>query len=270
MCAPSPPPAPDFAAQATAQGVANKETAVAQSQASNPNITGPSGTRRVTWKNDPVTGNPVPTITDAYSPTQQQIFNTNQQSQQGLATVGRDAVGRIGGILGQDVNFDKTLGTQAQGRQEVIDAMMSRFDTDFDRQRDDTNSNLIARGIRPGTEAYEAEMDRINRSRTDALQQATISADTKSMDERRQAIVELMAQRQTPLNEISALRSGSQVAPLAFQQFSGTNMQAPNIYGAAKDQYGAQSDIYNAGVGQSNATMGAIGSLGAAAIGMMF
>ena len=120
MCSPSPPAPPDYTGAATAQGVANKEAAIATGQLSNPNINAPTGQRRVTWENDPVTGNPVPTITDSYSDSQQRIFDLNQQGQEGLATVGRDAVNRVGGILGQNVNFNRDLGTQAQGRQQPV------------------------------------------------------------------------------------------------------------------------------------------------------
>lgn len=269
MCAPSPPPPPDYAAAAAAQGAANKEAAIATAQASNPTIHSPSGVRQVLWSGDPNTGNQVPTVFETYSPTNQAIYDTNQQGQLGLATVGRDAVGRVGGILGKDVNYNRDLGTLGQGRQQVIDAMMSRYDTDLARRRDQTNSDLTARGIPRGSEAYNREMELMDRGRNDALQQATIAADSKALDERRQAIVEMMAQRQTPLNEISALRSGSQVAPLQFQPYTGANVQAAPMFQAAQAQGGADMNAYNAQVGQSNATMQGVASLGAAAM-MMF
>lgn len=265
-CAPSAPPPPDYAGAATAQGVANKEAAIATGQLSNPNINAPTGQRRVTWENDPVTGNPVPTITDSYSDSQQRIFDLNQQGQEGLATVGRDAVNRVGGILGQDVNFNRDLGTQAQGRQQVIDSMMSRFDTDQGRQKQNAESNLIARGIPRGSEAWNREMEQMDRARTDALQQATISADAKSMDERRQAITELMAQRQTPLNEISALRTGSQVNPLQFQPYTGATVQPTPIMQGAIAQGQAGQNAYNADVANSNAMMSGLFSLGSAGV----
>lgn len=267
MCAPSPPPPPDYAAAATAQGAANKEAAIAGSQISNPNIISPLGNQTVTYTNDPVTGNPVPTVTQSYNPTQQQIFETNQQGQLGLATVGRDAVGRIGNILGQDVNFNRDIGSQSQGRQEVIDAMMSRVNQDLGRRQGDVESTLTARGIPRGSEAWNREMDQLERSRTDALQQAIVGSDARAMDERRQAITELMAQRQTPLNEISALRTGSQVAPLQFQGFSGQNVgAAPVMQGAIAGQNAAM-DAYNAQAGQAGGLMSGLFSLGSAGLG---
>lgn len=252
MCAPSPPPAPDYQGAAIAQGQANKDAAVATGQLSNPNINGPTGTRRVTWSLDPTTGNAVPTITDAYTPEQQRIFDLNQSGAEGLARIGKEATDRVGGILGEDINFERDLGTQAQGRQGVIDAMMSRYDTDLGRRRDNTEANLIARGIPRGSEAWNREMELMDRGRNDALQQATISADSRAMDERRQAITELLAQRQTPLNEISALRSGSQVNQLNFQPYTGSKVDAAPIMAATQGQAGAARDSYNAEVASSN------------------
>ena len=268
MCAPAAPPPPDYAGAATAQGAANKESAIATAQASNPNINSPLGQRRVTWTIDPATGNSVPTITDQYSPQQQRIYDINQQGQEGLATVGRDAVNRVGGILGQDVNFDRDLGTQAQGRQEVIDAMMGRYDTDLGRRQEGIESDLIARGIPRGSEAWNREMEMLQRGRNDALQQATLAADARSMDERRQAITELMAQRQTPLNEISALRSGSQVAPLTFQPYSGATVQPAPIMAGAMAQGQAGINAYNQEVANNNAMMSGLFSLGGAVMGV--
>ena len=46
---PSPPPAPDYAGAAAAQGAANLETAQAQGRMNNPNIIGPLGSQTVTW-----------------------------------------------------------------------------------------------------------------------------------------------------------------------------------------------------------------------------
>lgn len=268
MCAPSPPPPPDYAGAATAQGAANKEAAIAGSQLSNPNIIGPTGSQTVSYTPDPITGNPIPTVRQEYTPEQQAIFDINQQGQRGLAEVGRDAVGRIGGILGQDVNFERDLGTQPQGRQEVIDAMMSRVNQDIGRRQEGIESTLMARGIPRGSEAWNREMDTLERGRTDALQQAIVGSDARAMDERRQAITEMMAQRQTPLNEISALRTGSQVAPLQFQGFSGQNVGAAPVMQGAVAQGNAAQNAYNQQVGSRNSTMGGLFQLGSAGIGL--
>ena len=266
FCAPSPPPPPDYAGAAVAQGAANKDSAIAGAQLSNPNIYSPTGSRTVSYANDPTTGNPIPTIRDSLSPEQQAIFDINQRGQKGLATVGADAVDRVGGILGQDVNFNRDIGTQAQGRDEVINAMMSRFDNDLGRRREGVEGDLVARGIPRGSEAWNREMDTLERARTDAYQQSIVGADERAMKDRQQEITEIMTQRQTPLNEISALRTGSQVAPLNFGGFQGSSVAPAPVFGASQATGNAQQGIYNAQTASSNSALGAAAGLGAAGI----
>lgn len=274
MCAPSPPPPPDYSGAAREQGAANLEAARASSRLSNPSIYTPYGNRIVTYNGDD------PTVTQTYSPELKAIYDTNLRGQQGLANLGEQAIGRVGGILGQDVSFGgapAAPGSASATRDKVINAMMARVDTDLGRRRDSTNSDLVARGIPRGSEAYNREMEMIDRARTDALNQAQLSAGSEAsrdfgldMDRRRQAITELLAQRQIPLNEISALRSGSQVAPLQFQNYSGVNAAPAPVFGAAQAQYGAAGDAYNAQAQQSGNTMSGLFSLGAAALPLMF
>jgi hypothetical protein len=249
---PKAPPAPDYAAAATAQGAANKDAAIAGAQLSNPNVTNPYGQQTITYKTDPVTGNPVPHVNQTFAPGQQQIFENEQQLQQKLGMLGLGAADLAGNTINQPLDFNSRFGTQAQGRQEVIDAMMGRFDKDLGNRRESVNANLLARGIPVGSKAYETEMDRLERSRTDALQQAIVGADSRSMEERRQAITEALAERQVPLNEISAFRTGSQIQPLSFSGVQGQNVAAAPVFNAAQaqgqygmDQYGVNAGIYN-------------------------
>lgn len=252
MGKPKAPPAPDYTGAAAAQGAANKEAAIVGAQLGNPNVTNPYGSQTVSYRTDPTTGNPVPVVNQQFAPEQQKIFETEQALQQKLGMLGLGAADLAGNTVNQPLDFNATLGTQAHGRQGVIDAMMSRYDTDLGQRREQINSDLIARGIPPGSKAYEVEMDRLSRGRNDALQQATIASDSKAMDERRQAITELLAQRQVPLNEISAFRSGSQIAPLQFSNVAGQNVGSAPIFGAtqaagqaAMDQYGIKTGTYN-------------------------
>lgn len=260
------PAAPDFAAAAQAQGAANRESAIAGAQISNPNVTNPFGTQTVTYSNDPVTGNPVPNVNQSFAPGQQQIFENDQQLQQQLGFLGINAADMAGDTMKQPLNFNERFGTQAQGRQDVIDAMMGRYDQDFARQKDATNSDLIARGIPSGSKAYETEMDRLNRGRNDALQQATLASDTKSLEQRRQGITEALAERQVPLNEISAFRTGSQIQPLQFQPYAGQSVAPAPVFGGANAQYQAQMDAANLSASQQSGLMSGLFGLGQAGI----
>jgi len=278
MSKPKPPPAPDYVGAAQAQGAANKDAAIATSQLSNPNIISPEGKQTVSYANDPITGNPIPTVTREYSPELQQNFDYQTQLEGLMSQLGITGAEKAQGVLGEKVDFSGAPalpGNAEATRNKVLEAMMSRGNQDLDIRQSNVNSDLIARGIRPGTKAYETEMDRINRSRTDLRTQAELAAGQEAqrdygqdMGRRQQAITELLAQRQTPLQEINALRSGSQIAPLQFQNFSGANVAPAPVFGAtqAAGQYG--TDVYNAGVGSQNAMMSGLFGLGSAAMGM--
>lgn len=267
MSKPKAPKAPDYAAAAREQGIANKEAAIAGAQLSNPNVTNAYGTRTVSYRTDPVTGNPVPFITDSFNPGQQRIFENEQALQQKLGALGNSAAELASGTLNTKLDFDSMLGTQAQGRQQVIDSLMSRYDTDLGRRTSNIESNLVARGIPRGSEAWNREMELLGRGRNDALQQATIAADSKAMDERRQAITEALAERQVPLNEISAFRTGSQISPLQFQNYTGQNVAPAPIFGATQARGTFDQQNYQNEVGAHNALLSGAATLGAGAMG---
>ena len=75
-----------------------------------------------------------------------------------------------GGVEGE-------LGPYGEHRQEVMDAMMSRVNTDISREKDRKSAELVARGIPIGSPAYQREMEYLDRKQVDATQQAEIAAE---------------------------------------------------------------------------------------------
>lgn len=65
-----------------------------------------------------------------------------------------------------------------------------------------------------------------------------------------------------PLNQVSALMSGSQVATPQFQGYQGAGVTAAPVFQAGQAQYGAAMDQYNADQAANNALMGGIFGLG--------
>jgi hypothetical protein len=98
---PSAPATPDYAAAATAQGVANKDTAITQGYLNNPNINGPLGGQTVTF--DPVTNQP--TITQNLTPTAQATLEAQQRVQQGLAALGEKGLTTASGIISKPFEY---------------------------------------------------------------------------------------------------------------------------------------------------------------------
>ena len=276
MCAPSPPPAPDYAGAATAQGAANKEAALASSRLNNPNVVNPYGTQ--TWREGALPEDR-PTMTQTFSPEQQALYESSMQTKGLLGDLGTQGATALQGVIGQNLDLSgapAAPGSAEQTRTSAYDAIMSRVNEDTANQRDQRNSELIAAGILPGNEAYDDAQNLIGRQYNDARQQAILASGQEgqrdfNMDtqRRKDAVAELLLGRQTPLNEINALMSGSQVSnPFAVPGAAQNSNIAPApIFGAAQAQGAADMNAYNAGAAQGNATMGGLFSLGSAAMG---
>lgn len=275
MCSPSPPPAPDYAGAATAQGAANKDAAIASSRLNNPNVVNPLGTQ--TWT-EGATADDRPTLTQTYSPEQQALYEQSMRSKGLLGGLGEQGATALQGVVGKELDLSGApAAPTAQGsRTDVYDAMMTRINEGTTASKDQKNSDLIAAGIRPGTKAYQDAMFGIDRGFNDARQQALIAAGAEGQRDfgmdtqaRKDAIAEILASRQTPLNEINALMSGSQVSnPFAVPGAAqNANIAPAPIFGAAQAQGAADMNSYNAQAAGNNAMMSGLFSLGGAAMG---
>ena len=83
---------------------------------------------------------------------------------------------------------------------------------------------------------------------------------------RQQALAEAIQQRQMPLNEISALMSGSQIQNPVFQPFTGATVAAAPIAQTMQNAYAGSQTQYNQEVATQNAEMSALFDLGKAAL----
>ena len=261
MGKPSAPPAPDYAAAATAQGAANVDAARTSSKMSNPNITNPYGTQTVQYG---VNGDPDQAqVTQTLSPTQQKLFDQNNQISQDYGNL---AQGAMANVAKQNIGspLDMTnIPAQAvagqQGWQNAYDAITQRNQPFMDRQEAMQKTQLANQGLAPDSAAYKNAMMDLSQQQNNFnlgaqaqatdQQQAQFGMDTNA---RQNAINQAISLRELPMNEANALRSGSQISVPQFQQFSGTQTApAPimqgvqNQYQAAQNTYGQQSANYN-------------------------
>lgn len=273
MCAPSPPPAPDYGAAARQQGIDNIEAARLQGRINNPNTYGPTGSQVTTWDGD------TPTTRQTLSPKEQAIYDANADLRAKLGNLGSQGADSLKGLIGTQLDFSGVPNTPAsydEYRREVEAVAMGRFNEDIGRQEDTTRSKLIAAGIPVGSEAHDREMQRFDRSRVDARNQAVLSSGQEASrsygvdsDRRKSIIAELLTKRQTPLNEISALMSGSQVNnPFAMPGYaSNTSVSPAPSFAGAQAAGNDAMQRYNAQVGGQNSLTSGLFGLGAAAVG---
>jgi hypothetical protein len=164
------------------------------------------------------------------------------------------------------------------------EAIMSRLNPSLARQRTTTETNLINQGLRPGTEAYDNAIRALGEQETDARTQAVlqglnldIGANAQGFNQavqsgqfgnvaQQQALAQAIQQRQMPLNEITALMSGSQIQNPQFAAYSGSNVAPPPIAQATAQKGIFDTNAYNQQVAQQNAQQAGLFSLGSAAI----
>ena len=82
-----------------------------------------------------------------------------------------------------------------------------------------------------------------------------------------QSLAQQLALRNQPINEIGALMSGSQVQMPQFQGYTGANVQAAPVFGAAQAQDAAAVNRYGIQANQQASNLGGLFGLGAAIAG---
>ncbi len=261
--APSAPRPPDYVGAAEAQGEANVEAARVAGKLANPNYTTPLGSRNVEFG---VNGDPDRvSVTESLTPQGQQRFDQEQRIIGNLGSVAESGLGRVGDAMSSPLDIGNAV--ELQDRAE--NAILSRLEPRLQRDEEALRARLANQGLSQGTgAAYSNEMERFSQSKNDARQQAVINA----LSTKPQTLQQDLAIRQIPLNELNALRTGSQVQLPQFQQYQGQNVQPAPFFGATQAGRGDELDIYNAEVGSVNAansnTASGIGA--AAGIAAMF
>jgi len=245
MDAPSPPDPKETAA---AQSQMNRETAITQQGLNSTNQVTPWGnltyTQSGTWDD----GTPQFTATTSLSPEQQELYNLSTATQKNLGNIGVEQSGKIRDLLGTNVDLSNDA-----LEQHLFDLGSSRMNPVFGQQEESMRNSLLNRGIREGTPAFEAEMTRFNQGKNDFYNQLFLNG-------RGQAVNEILAERNQPINEITALLSGSQVQAPNFTS-------TPQAQVSGVDYAGLVSNNYNQQVGAHNAMLGGLAGLGGAALG---
>lgn len=257
----SAPTPPDPNATAAAQTGMNRDTALSTQLTNMTNQVTPSGSLNYnqTGNNTYVdsTGKTVSipqfTATQSLSPTEQGIFNTGETTKQNLANIGADQSAKIGGILGTNVDLSNDA---VEGR--LMDLGSKRLDPMFARSDDALRTRLSNQGIEPGSQAWNAEMTQAGQTKNDAYNQLLLTG-------HQQGVSDIMAQRNAPINEISALMSGSQVSQPNFTNTPQTQVAGVDYGGMVNNQYQGQVQQQQIAQSGQNALMGGLFGLAGSA-----
>lgn len=189
----------------------------------------------VNWT-DPSTGAvhkiPKYSQTTTLSPEQARIQAKNREAQFNLADTGAAQSAFLKDYLGQPANFDTSA---IEGR--LTELGRKRLDPVMAERRAAMDTKLANQGITPGSEAYNREMGLLGQQENDAYNSLFLQG-------RGQAFGEMQAQRNQPINEITALLSGAQVSQPNVQGAAPANLPTTDVAGLINSNYGQKLDAW--------------------------
>lgn len=241
------PDAPDPMQTAQAQGGMNRDTAIAQQNLNMINQQTPwgsltnqqTGTTSYTDSSGKLVTLPTWTQTVNLSPEQQQIFEKGQAAQSNLAGIAKDQSGIVSDTLSTPFSFNNQ-----DAEAWAYDLAQTRIAPQQQRAQQALESQLINRGLRPGTAVWNSELTRMGQQNNDQNNMLALQG-------REQAFGEALATRNQPLNELSALLSGSQVTnpTSTFAQSPQTQVAGVDYSGLVQSNYNQQMQSHNAMLG---------------------
>lgn len=253
----STPEPPDPMETASAQAGMNRDTATTQQMLNMTNQIGPNGslTYNQTGSNSFVGADgktvtlPQFTATTTLSPEQQAIKAQSDKASLNLGTLAAEQSGKLQQYLNDPFTF-----TNDDASQWAYDLASPRILQQQGQTEDQLRTTLANKGIREGSAAWNAEMSRMTNANTDQLNQLALNG-------RQQAYTEAVQNRNQPINEITALMSGSQVAAPQFQSTPQTGVGGVDYTGLVNQKY--QADLAN-----SQSTMGGLFGLAGAGLSL--
>lgn len=245
------PEAPDPKETAAAQTQMNKETAVTQAGLNSVNQVTPQGnltySQSGTWED----GTPRFTATQSYSPQEQAIYDLGTQTRSNLGNIGVEQSDKIRQLLGTNVDLSNDA---VEGR--LMDLGRKRMDPIYAERDTQLRNDLLNKGLREGTPAWESEMKRFDEGRNDQYNQLMLTG-------RGQSVQEILAARNQPINEISALLSGSQVSSPNFTSTPQTPVSGVDYAGLVNNNYNQEMSGYNSMLGGLAGLGGSLAGAGA-------
>lgn len=255
--APAPPDPKQTAAASTSTNVG---TAVANAFLGNVNQNTPDGTLAYDktgsyqWK-DPYTGQtydvPTFTATQTLSPEQQAIKGQSDKAELNLATLANNQSAFLNDYMAKPFSYNS-------GEHEAwATGLYDQLNNDKVAQdQESLRTRLANQGIKAGSEAYDREM----RAFYDAQNNAR---NRFALDSYNTGFNTATATRNQPINEITALLSGSQVSQPNFVNSNMPTIPTTDVAGIINQDYQNRLAAYNQQQSRKDSLMGGLFGLGA-------
>lgn len=274
---PSPPPVPNPAVLASAQQGINTGTAINQSLLNDVTQHTPYGdivySQNGFWPGSgsaPGSGGPgdiggwgsaaIPMIsaTTSLSPGMQALFDQSLANSQQAA----DTQGALGKSVDQMLSQNVDLGPSAtEGYLNSLNKYT--LDPQWAQAQSELNQQLQNQGLTPGSEGWKYQQNQFGLNKSNAYNNMYLQGHNT-------AVQDILAQYNTPLNTLNALKTGAQVQQPSLGQLAPTaqsGIQPANYAGYALDAAGLANQQYQSQMQSQNATMGGLFGLGGQALG---
>lgn len=254
----SSPPAPDYRAAAQETAAGNLDAARLATKANRINQVTPYGSLTYSHSGDDPDGGWSQNLN--LTSAGQALLDQQNKTSQGLSSLQDNAMSRVAAQQGQPFDYGSVQDVQDAS----YGAQTARLDPQWQQREQALRTQMANQGIPMGSEASNNEFRTFNQGKNDAYTNARLAAISTAP----QTLQMASALRSQPLNELNALRTGSQVTNPTFSSVPMQGQtQGANYLGAADAQYGAALDATNASNAGDNALMGGLFSLGGAALG---
>ena len=194
------------------------------------------------------------TQTTSLSPEQQQLYNLNTQTQQNIGQIGVDQSRRIGDLLGKPVDLSGLTidpNSFSQDRQRVEQSLRDRMAGQNEQQYNQLENRLTNQGFQRGTQAFTDAIGEYQRGINDqnlaiigqgrAEQQGMYGM---ASDAAQREMTRRLTERNTPINEISALMSGSQVSMPNTPGYNPGQVAGTDVSGSVYNSAALANDQY--------------------------
>lgn len=263
---PSPPPAPDPAQTAEAQGAANIDTAEAEQVINNTNQITPYG--KITY--DQTGGKFVPTLgggqqyipqytaTTSLTPEMQALFNSNLSNSQQAS----NTAGALGKNVASTLSNNVDLGPSAKSA--YLDRLNRQtLDPQYAQAQTALNQQLTDQGLTPGSEGWKYAQTQFGLNKANAYNNMYLQGQNT-------AVQDILAQYNEPINALGALQSQGQVGQPGIGNLAPTaqeSIQPPPYASLVQSNAQNATNQYDAQLAAQSQEMGGLFGLGGSLLG---
>jgi hypothetical protein len=267
MGKPKAPTPPDPIATGAMQTSSNIGTAVVNSGLNQVNQVTPEGNLSYSqsgtqsWT-DPVSGKtydvPRYTATQTLSPAGQAIKDQTNGAQLNFATLANNQSGQLGATMSKPFSYD------TNDHEKWALGLYDKLNGDKEAQNTEAvRSRLVNQGMREGSQGWDSAMRASQGGMMDARNNFLLNSEG-------QGFSQAQATRNQPINEITALMSGSQVAQPNYVNAPQSNIATTDYAGLTQQNYQNQMTNYNQEMSNRKAMMGGLFGIGSAVAGNPF